>query len=149
MKRAVSNSRSRRRSYMRGGGCGCGGNIFSQNKFDNSEITASKMNFSQLNGGNNQQQRRRRIRSEILRSPKDVVKSKFYGDAQHRSKLKQRGGGWDSFFTGNYTLNPISNFGNTSGAYPNANMLYGKMDVDPSPNKQPVSFYNSANMRVA
>ena len=124
---------SRRRNNMRGGGCGCGGNIFSQNKMDNSQIAPPGSNMlqsSQFNGGQSRSRHRRQFR-------------------YRQNGLKQRGGSWDAFFTGNYAINPIANTATTSGAFPNANMLFGRTEVDPSPNKQAVAFYNSANMRIA
>lgn len=58
----------------------------------------------------------------------------------------QRGG----FLTGNYSINPVANFGSSSGAWSNANTLYGASDVNPSPSSQNVSFYNNPhNIRAA
>lgn len=124
-------SHQRRRRSQRGGGCGCGGTKpLLQNGGDvvpaSPPAASSNLPFSQIKGGRRQNRRLSR---------------------RHRSA--QRGGGWDAIFTGNYTLNPIANIGTTAGAYSNAGTLYGASEVDPSPNRQAVSFYNSANMRVA
>lgn len=114
--------RSHRRRTQRGGGCGCSSSG-GENNLQNVSSLPAQQSFSQFRGGRS----RRR-----------------------RGSSKQRGGGFFDFLTSNQTINPIANFGTTAGAYSNSKMLYGSPNIDPSPNKQAVSYYNnSSNMRVA
>lgn len=68
------------------------------------------------------------------------------GGRKSKRNIRMRGG----FFTGNYSINSIANFGTSSGASSNANVLYGATDVNPSPSSQNISYYNTPhNIRAA
>lgn len=136
--------KSTRTRQMRGGGCGCGGNPLFQRggvavgavpatlQFEPASATMSATPLSIPMKGGRQSKSRRNKKSRSNR------------------RVNMRGGGWDSFFTGNYTTNPIANFFTTSGAVSNANTLYGANEVNPSPSSQSVAYYNNPhNIRAA
>lgn len=149
-RKQINNRKSRRTLRNKvGGGCGCGGNTkeLFYGGAPLSDISSYGPNIPAGSAiGVIPATDKTMLNTQVYSGGKGKRKGKF---SRGRGRLYQRGGGWfDGILGGSFSINPIMNFGTSSGVDA-WGQFYGSPVVNPSPAFQPVGLYGPSNPRIA